>query len=357
MSVRLKAVGDIFLQTAGGTDDPFALVGDVLADADVVFGNLETSLTDETSPSAQQSVLLRTPPAHVAFLRDAGFTVVNLAHNHARDFGDQGGIDTLHCVRGAGIQTIGAGESTDECLDEAVVEVGETRVAFVGFFTGGEAFSSRVFHVAGMNPQLVCYRIASLARTADHVVVSLHWGRENVFYPAPEQQSFARRCIDAGASVVLGHHAHFVQGIERYGDGLVFYSLGNFNFWQFDVRPRPYHRVSCIADVVLDGSGVRYDLIPVTLDDDYRPRIVPDQRRALEEHVSRISEPLFPAIDKWWWFGEIAVPYLLDSGRSFAIKIRRYGIGQVPRMLRWLTSRFVIKCYIGLARRYLWPRR
>lgn len=357
MSVRLMAVGDMLVDTADGSGDPFALVRETFAGADIVFGNVETSLTDCAQPGVEQSVLLKTPPANVSFLRDAGFSVVNLAHNHARDFGEEGAIDTLRRVRDAGIQTVGTGETAIECLEEAVVDVRGTTVAFAGFFRDAESHSSDRLCIAGMNPQLVSYRIASLARTYDRVVVSLHWGRENVFYPSPEQQVFARQCIDDGAAVVVGHHPHYVQGVEYYRAGLILYSLGNFNFWQVSSRPRPFHRATCIADIVFDESGVRHDLIPVTIDEDYRPRPDPERRAWLDAHLRDISAPLLPAVDKWWWYGEIAGSYLLDNGRSFVIKIRRCGVRHLFHMLRWLSGRFAIKCYIGVIRRYLWPTR
>src|SRR5205814_2618322 len=71
---------------------------------------------------------------------------------------------------------------------------------------------------------------AELKKEVDCVVVSLHWGYEYVDYPSRGQQAFARRLVDAGAELVIGHHPHVVQGVEEYRGGLIAYSLGDFRF-------------------------------------------------------------------------------------------------------------------------------
>ena len=71
--------------------------------------------------------------------------------------------------------------------------------------------------------------VVELRKQVDCVVVSLHWGYEYVEYPSPRQQAFARKLVRAGAQMVIGHHPHVVQGVERYQGGLIAYSLGNFN--------------------------------------------------------------------------------------------------------------------------------
>lgn len=352
---RLMAAGDIFLRTRDGQGDPFAYVKDVFREADLVFGNLEVPLTDASQTGIEQAVLIKSSPAAVPLLKAAHFSVLNLAHNHIRDFGVQGALDTIRHLDDAALQHVGAGATTEACLREAVVDVNGTTVALAGFYTHGEGLSSNGLHVAGMAPQLVAHRITELRSRYDRVVVSLHWGRENVFYPSPDQQDFGRFCIDQGASVVVGHHPHYLHGVETYNGGVILYSLGNFNFCQFGMPTSHYHRLTCIADVVLGDGQVSYRLIPVMIGEDYCPRPItsPEEVAQFESHMERISQPLAAGIDKWWWFGEIGKPYLVNNGRSFLVRIRRYGIAHAFKMLSWLTSRFCIKCYVGLLRRYL----
>jgi poly-gamma-glutamate synthesis protein (capsule biosynthesis protein) len=353
----LKAVGDIFLNTRNNNgENLFVSVEGILNKCDIVFGNLETTATKHITPAFEKSVSIRTGPENISFLKQANFSIVNLAHNHMLDYGDEGALETFDCLDMVRIPYIGAGRSINECVKEVVFKIRNVAVAFAGFYTDGLALSTDKVHVAGVDEQLVRYRISELKEKYDFVIVSLHWGTENVFYPSPEQQVFARICIDEGASVIIGHHPHRLQGIEKYKRGLIFYSLGNFNFMPCGVGLSPYPNLSCIADIKLcDDQSISYSLIPVQINDDYCPAPIADgqDRFKFENHISYISEPLQEGIDKWWWYGEIAKPYLIGNGKSFIIRIKRHGIKHFYQMIRWLCSRFAVKCYIGIVLRWL----
>lgn len=351
------AVGDIFLQTKDGEYSPLFFVEDVLKNADIVFGNLEVPITNVKCPALQKAVLLKTYPENLSFLTKANFSiVVNLANNHILDYGFPGAIETVNHLKNGNIHCVGVGRNMSECLREVIFKTNDRTIAFIGFYVGGEGLSSDSIYIAGMDQQVVHYRIAELKAKYDFVIVSFHWGIENVFYPSPEQQVFARECIDEGASVIIGHHPHRFQGVEEYNGGLIFYSLGNFNFRPCGVGLSPYENLSAIADITLHKEGrVEHSLVPVKIGDDYAPRIImDDQELALFQfHIESISLPLISGIEKWWWYGEIAKPYLVGNGKSFLVRIRRYGVKHLYRMVRWLGSRFVIKCYVGIILRWL----
>ncbi len=156
MSVRLMAVGDMFLEARDGKQDPFAYVKDVFGEADIVFGNLEVPLTDADVPSLEQAVLLKSSPESVSFLKEAHFSVLSIAHNHIRDFGDEGALDTIRHLQNAGIQYIGAGRTMSECTKEGVINVKRMTVSFIGFYAFGEGLSSNRLHIAGMIPSSSC---------------------------------------------------------------------------------------------------------------------------------------------------------------------------------------------------------
>lgn len=355
MSIRIMAVGDVFLKSKALNDNPFAHVKHVFSQADIVFANLEAPITAKNIPAIEKAFPLSISPENLSFLKSSHFSIVNLAHNHILDYGDEGALETFDCLDMVRIPYIGAGRSFNECVKEVVFKIRNVAVAFVGFYTGGLALSTDKVHIAGVDEQLVRYRISELKEKYDFVIVSLHWGTENVFYPSPEQQIFARTCINGGASVIIGHHPHRLQGIEKYKRCLIFYSLGNFNFMPCGVGLSPYHNLSCIADIELrDDQSVSYSLIPIEINDNFYPvPIAASQDRfEFENHISYISKPLQEGIDKWWWFGEIAKPYLFGNGKSFLIRIKRYGIKHLYQMIRWLGSRFAVKCYIGIVLRW-----
>jgi len=352
------AVGDVFLQSKRGNTDPFTHVRDIFSQADIVFANLEAPITANNIHVIEKAVPLSIPPENLSFLKKANISIVNLAHNHILDYGDEGALDTFNCLDKVRIQYIGAGRSISECIREVVFKVRNVSVAFVAFYVGGFNLSTSKVCIAGTNEQLVRYKISELNEKYDFVIVSFHWGTENVFYPSPEQQVLARVCIDEGASLIIGHHPHRLQGIEKYKKGLIFYSLGNFNFMPCGVRLSPYPNLSCIADIELhDDQSIRYSLTPIEINNDYCPVPITDSQDRFEfgNHISLISRPLQKGIDKWWWYGEIAKPYLIGNGKSFLIRIKRYGINHLYQMIRWLCSRYAVKCYVGIVLR--WFRR
>ena len=306
------AVGDILLQTKDGEYSPLFFVEDILKKTDIFFGNLEVPITDVKYPTLQKTFLLKTCPENLSFLSKANSAiVVNLANNHIIDYGLTGAIETIDHLRNNNVQYIGVGRSISQCLKEVIFKVNDRTIAFIGFYIGGDGLLSDSVCIAGTNRQLVLYRIAELKSQHDFVIVSFHWGIENVFYPSPEQQAFARECINEGASVIIGHHPHRFQGIEKYNGGLIFYSLGNFNFMPCGVGLTPYDDLSAIADITLHQNGrVEHSLVPVRIGADYAPRIITDdQELALfQSRIENISLPLIPGIEKWWWFGEIAKP-------------------------------------------------
>ena len=97
----------------------------------------------------------------------------------------------------------------------------------------------------------ICEDVAFLKNSVDFVIVSLHWGTEHYLYPSTEQISMGHAIVDAGASVVIGHHPHVVQGYERYKNGLIFYSLGNFVFDDLYWEGRTCSGIPFVVDLPL----------------------------------------------------------------------------------------------------------
>ena len=185
-------------------------------------------------------------------------------------------------------------------------------------------------------------------------MVSLHWGIEKVFYPSPDQIRMARGFIDVGATLILGHHPHVVQGVERYKHGLIAYSLGNFQFQLFehDLRSDRRQRTdeSFILSVTLENGGVKeHRLTPIEINGDFVPVVsVGHKRQALLDFVDNISGPIKNGtITEKWWFEQIADEYLYENGRSFIIRIRKYGVKHLVMFMVWLITPFVLKCYRG----------
>jgi len=244
VEVRIAAVGDIMLGgTAGpemrkyGYDHPFERTQSLLKQAQIVFGNLEGPLTEGGATETPKKYVFRSPPDKVApALARAGFNIVSLANNHSLDYGPQGLEDTRAALEKAGIQGVGAGRNLAEARAPVYMVKGGTTVAFLAysltfpeeFWAGPDKPGTAFGHEQDVRADVTAAR-----QTADIVVVSFHWGQEGKTELRDYQVQLAHAAIDAGASAVLGHHPHILQAVERYQDGVILYSLGNFAFGSF----------------------------------------------------------------------------------------------------------------------------
>lgn len=353
MSIRIKAVGDLCGSSKNG-GDPFDWVKNHLRDCDLLIGNLETCLTCKLKPDQEKAYALVEDPSAAAYCSAAGFDVLGVANNHILDYGIDGAVDTLSALQAAGLKAIGAGPDIESALAAYSAEINDIKVAVVSFYAAEPSSWSPDFVVASGDIQLVLHRIRELLRNHALIIVSLHWGTENTHYPSPAQQRLARACIDHGARVVLGHHPHRVQGIEKYRAGVIYYSLGNFNFMPCGIGLSDFHNFSIIADIELNDDGsVSAGFIPVTIDGDHCP--APEQDPVVSEayatHLETISRPLKGIIKPWWWYGQIARPYLLGNIFAFGRSIRMHGIRHVGSLALWLISPFNLKVYAGVIAR------
>ena len=235
--ITLAAVGDLMLardvvvlMRERGVLYPFARVLPLFDGADVLVGNLEGTLADRGEP-LEKRYTFRAPPGLAEGLALAGFDAVNLANNHAYDFGAVGLADTLDALDAAGVARFGAGWDRAAALAPAFIDVKGETIALLGFddIFGARTAGEGIAGVAAASDEVVA-AVAAAAAGADYVVVSFHWGTEYASTPTARQRELAHAAIDAGADVVLGHHPHVLQPWERYGDGLIVYSLGNFVF-------------------------------------------------------------------------------------------------------------------------------
>ncbi len=238
--ITIRAVGDMMLGSTypdardmppGDGHDMFAHVAPTLRAADITFGNLEGPLTDGgvTGKSGSNSFAFRTPPRCGKYYKDAGFDILNVANNHAGDFGARGRSSTVKTLESLGIAHAGATKT-----DVARLTVRGTTVAFVAF-----AHNPISLNVNDVGAAQAAVRDA--ARGADIVIVSFHGGAEGAGHQNVPHATetyfgeargnlrvFTHAVVDAGASLVMGHGPHVVRGMEMYKGRLIAYSLGNF---------------------------------------------------------------------------------------------------------------------------------
>ena len=267
MRIRIAAVGDMML----GTDYPenhlpdddgvsfLAHVTPILAGADIAFGNLEGVLLDGGEPGKKcgnpnACYLFRSPSRYVQHFVNAGFDVLSLANNHARDFGEEGRLASMETLAAAGIHHSGLEG------DFALFTVNELNVALLAFAVTKN--SNMMLDYA-----FAAEIVADHAKHHDIVIVSFHGGAEgrNVTrLPFAEEEyfgeprgdvvRFARMMVDAGADLVVGHGPHVVRAIERYKNRLIAYSLGNFATY-YGISVEGIKGIAPVLVATLDGEG------------------------------------------------------------------------------------------------------
>ena len=287
---RLVFGGDVILArgVAGAArrrndpSSPMRDIGELFSKADIAFVNLESPFWDK-KPYGNSELIFRAEPDMIAALKRAGIDVVSTANNHARDCYDQGVQFTLAWLKENGIAVAGSGENADACHAGAVLERNGWRFGFLGYTfdqSNGNHFDIDP-RIAMLDAPQMRRDVAMMRRRAEVVIVSMHAGAEYWSSPHPIQTAFAHAAIEAGARVVVGHHPHVVQPVERYRDGVIFYSLGNLVFDQ----QRKETREGLVVEVVFRGLElVRYTTIPVDIVDTI-PR-VSATRPAVERTVA-----------------------------------------------------------------------
>jgi len=255
---------------------------DVLSGHDLVLCNIESVLSDiERKENSLRSLHMRGRPQAAEYLAQWGITVANLANNHILEQGNECAIDTVRQLHTAGVKTVGAGENG--CFQSGIrgvdVKLGDKLVTVIGacFHTGKYAFSSK------LNEVLESIRAGASKESL--VIVSVHWGDELMNRPSIWQREIAREFLSAGASLIIGHHPHVVQGIEIFNGGLVAYSLGNFIFDSF-IEDTKW---SIILSVTISGRhSIKWQCVPIKRDKEHRPELVTSENKdRLECEIKR----------------------------------------------------------------------
>ncbi|NPA06825.1 MAG: CapA family protein [Chloroflexi bacterium] len=219
----------------------YAQVADRIRAADVAIGVLNAALSDyPPMTGCRPTFVLVGRSYHADALARAGFDVINVATNHIKncgllDCGDRAFLDTLRNLRQAGLQVVGAGETLDQALEPLVLTVKGVRIALVALgYIEPRAYAGPDTPGIGVLTEANLHEAMARARAThpDIIIAMPHWGPE--YDPQPDylQRHFARLWVQAGADVVVGNHAHVVQGVELIEHVPVFYSLGNFMFDQ-----------------------------------------------------------------------------------------------------------------------------
>lgn len=339
--ITVLAVGDVLVNR----EDPgsiFAHVAPTIKSADISFCQLETTYSERGVILPQARHAMRAHPRNAAAIKEAGFNVVSGAGNHALDWGTDALLDTIEVMKETGINLIGVGRNIEEARRPQIIDCKGTRIAFLaynsilpmGYWAEAKrpgcapmrawtlyeqvehdqpGTPARIHTIANENDKTAMIEDIKKARAkADIVMVSMHWG---IHFTEGEiaryQKEVGYAALDAGAEVILGHHAHILKPIEIYKGKPIIYSLCNFAFdfelpqelfnslrwkelmelnpsWTIDRRYKAYpfpaeSRMTMACKITISERQIqKVSFLPALINEDSQPRFL--SRKGNEFH-------------------------------------------------------------------------
>lgn len=307
-SVNIMAVGDIMFGTK--FPSPSYLPGgngaylwndtrELLAGADITFGNLEGTILDGAGHQKRCSnpkacYLFKMPVRLTSNLLDAGFDLLSVANNHANDFGKPGRLSTQKTLDSLNIPYSGAIEHP-----YTITKLGHLKIGFVSFAPN---VGTLTFYDMNRAKQIV----SKLDSLSDMVIVSIHGGaegsknrhvtREREFYYGEDRGNiyeFSHAMVDIGADIILGHGPHVVRGIEVYQNKLIAYSLGNFlTYGRFNLKSVNGEAPILEVNVANDGTFLNGKIHSFYQSYSLGPQL--DSRKRALKSIKKLTEEDFP---------------------------------------------------------------
>ena len=219
-----------------------ASIAPTLSSADLAMVDLETAVTERGQPWPGKNFHFRSPPESFDALRAAGVDVATMANNHALDYGPAGLRDTLGAIETSRFPVVGIGENAADAYRPYRTTIRGQRIAVLTALDWLEpalkpawsATDTRPGLAVSFDPKRLVAAIRAVRPQVDTLIVFMHWGTEQDTCADGRQRSLARTLAAAGADIIVGAHAHRVQGAGRMGNTFVAYGLGNFTWWRED---------------------------------------------------------------------------------------------------------------------------
>ena len=309
--IKIAAMGDAMLtRTVGArfaespSDFAFNDFRKLFRDCDIVFLNLENPVSRNGTPHPIQkaNVTFCAAPPTLQILKNMGVNVVSIANNHLLDYGPEALEATRENLRAYQIKFCGAGRNRREANQPAIIKVRDHKVAILSHVFVYSASTLKATRrragVADQRINPILKQIRTLKRQGCLVLVSLHWGIEYGFYPVPYQRRQAKRMIEAGASLIIGHGPHYPQGIENYRHGQIIYSLGNLFFDE----PYEFANKSFIYTGRIDPMrGVTdHKIFPYHIRDGLPELVEGNQAKEITSLVAKLSEEYAQKNTDFW---------------------------------------------------------
>ena len=261
----------------------------VMRDTDWMIANSEFTVSNRGNPMAGKLYTFRAKPERLEIYKEMGVDMVTLANNHVYDFGEEAFLDMLDAFQNASIPSIGAGHNLAEASRPYYLIIGGYKVAFFNatraekyiLTPGATEESNGVFRC--YDPTYLIQQIQTTKQESDYVIAILHYGKEGSHDLEEEQITSSRQYIDAGADIVVGHHAHTLQGMEFYQHKPIIYNLGNFIF-------NAEEDDTAIFQIKITEQGIdSYSIIPALQKNCYTDLLREDEKQRVIQDLNSWS--------------------------------------------------------------------
>ena len=241
-------------------------VVDIMKSSDVMVANNEFTVSNRGSRLPNKYYTFRAKPERLSIYGEMGVDIVSIANNHVYDYGEDAFLDMLNYLKEYDIPYVGGGINRKEAIKPYYFIVNGYKIAFIGatraekYILTPEATETTSGVFRAYDPTLLLDTISDVKKDSDYVILLIHWGTEDTYVLENVQVETGKQYIDAGADLIIGSHAHTLQGMEFYNGKLIAYNLGDFIF-------NRETKDTGILSVSIDNDGsFRYKFIPCKQD-------------------------------------------------------------------------------------------
>ena len=268
-------------------------VVDIMTTSDIMVANNEFTISKRGTP-LNKTYTFRADPKRINIYKEMGIDMVSLANNHIYDYGEEAFIDTLNYLKEEGISYSGAGININEAKKASYFIVNGYKIAFISstraekniITPGATETESGTFRCYDPNPLIET--IKEEKEKSDYVILLIHWGKEDSHEIEEVLYETGKKYIDAGADLIVGSHAHLLQGMEFYNNKLIAYNLGDFIF------NRETKDTGILKLTINNEGNMQYNFVPCK-QENYKTSLLSDKEklRVLENMTNYSVNILF----------------------------------------------------------------
>ena len=264
-------------------------VVNVMTGSDLMIANSEFTVSERGQKLSGKQYTFRANPKRLSIYYEMGIDLLTLANNHVYDFGRDAFLDMLDAFDEYKIPYIGAGRNNEEALKPYYFVINGFKFAFINatraekYIMTPEAKENSPGVFRCYNPTELVNLIKNTKSNSDYVITILHFGKEGSHELEKEQIDVAKKSIDAGANIVVGHHAHTLQGVEIYNDKPIIYNLGDFIF-------NANKEETAMFQVKINNDGdMSYYLLPALQENCYTDFLKGNEKKKLIDKINSWS--------------------------------------------------------------------